>query len=175
MRWSQLSQPPARNRSSYPVIVCRRHCITLGQWPFVSESEARKTAELLRAGDWRTVSRIMLQYGKLELFESRVVEKMGESGIEAAIERERSWMRTARVQYWPRLGKVEARRALESLESLLGRVRAFAKREVSSYSRPLAMGSCAPLLRIATERPGTPAGSLEVIDREENYCAEMAK
>jgi hypothetical protein len=31
--------------------------------------------------------------------ESRVIEKMGESGIEAAIERERSWMRMARMQW----------------------------------------------------------------------------
>jgi hypothetical protein len=69
----------------------------------------------------------MLRYTQIKLFEWGVIDKMGESAIEAAIERERIWIRTARVRYWPRLEKAEARRALEHLESLLGRVRAFAR------------------------------------------------
>jgi hypothetical protein len=106
----------------------RRRCITLGQWPFIGESEAREMAESLRTGDWRTVSRVMLRYGELRLFESRVVDQMGENGIEAAIERERAWVRyTSRARHWPRLEKAEARQALDHLESVLRRMRSFAR------------------------------------------------
>lgn len=106
----------------------RRRCVTLGQWPFITESEARAMAGSLRAGDWRTVSRVMLRYRRLQLFESRGVDQMGESGIEAALERERAWVRcTSRARHWPRLEKAEARRTLNRLESLLGRVRCFAR------------------------------------------------
>jgi hypothetical protein len=84
----------------------RRRCITLGRWPFISESEAQATSELLRAGDWRTVVRVMLRYGKLDLFESRIVDRLGESGLAAAIQREKEWVRyTSRAQHWSRLEK----------------------------------------------------------------------
>jgi hypothetical protein len=106
----------------------RRRCVTLGLWPFISESGAREMAESLRKGDWRTVGRIMVRYGKLRGLESRLIDKMGVSGIEAAIQREKEWVRyTSRAQHWPRLEKAEARRALDRLESLLGRVRGFAQ------------------------------------------------
>ena len=105
-----------------------RRCITLGLWPFISESEARAMAQSLCAGDWRAVARVMLRYSKLHLFESRVIDKLGESGITAAIEREKVWVRCiSRENHWPRLEKAEARRALSRLESLLGRMRGFAR------------------------------------------------
>jgi hypothetical protein len=106
----------------------RRRRIAIGLWPFISVSEAHTTAALLRAGDWRTVVRVMLRYGKLDLFESRTVDRIGESGLAAAIQREKEWVRyTSRAQHWPRPEKAEARRALDRLESLLGRVRGFAQ------------------------------------------------
>jgi hypothetical protein len=106
----------------------RRRCVTLGQWPFITKSEARAMAESLRAGDWRTVVRVMVRYGKLDLFESRIVDRIGESGLAAAIQREKEWVRyTARARHWPRLEKAEARRVLDRLESLLGRMRGFAR------------------------------------------------
>lgn len=106
----------------------RRRSIRLGQWPLVSESEAREMAALLRSGDCKVIGRVMLRYGRLQLFESRVIDKMGESGIEAAIQREKAWVRCiARERHWPRLEKAEARRALEGLESLLRRMRGFAR------------------------------------------------
>ena len=51
-----------------------------------------------------------------------------EDGQEAAIGRERAWVRyTSRARHWPRLEKAEARRVLLRLESLLGRIRGFAQ------------------------------------------------
>jgi hypothetical protein len=70
----------------------------------------------------------MSRYGRLQLSESRMILNMSESGIKSAIEREKAWVRyIARARHWPWLEKVEARRTLNRLESLLGRVRAFAR------------------------------------------------
>jgi hypothetical protein len=129
---------PQRDRSNSPWlewrfrftdVAGRRRCTTLGQWPSISESEAREMAKsLLVEGDARTVGRIMLRYGRLQLLESQTICAMGESKLEAAIQREKEWVRyTARAQHWPQREKAEARRTLNRLESLLGRVRAFAR------------------------------------------------
>jgi hypothetical protein len=91
----------------------------------MTADEARDLVDRLVAGDFRAIGFVM--YGKL--YESRgILCQMGESGIEAAIERERAWVRyTSRARHWPRLEKAKARRALDRLESLLGRVRGFAR------------------------------------------------
>jgi hypothetical protein len=121
----------------------RTRCLTIGRWPEswtnisqrkrsplqagMTVDEARGLVARLQAGDSRAVGFVMLQNGKPQHFESRVIAHMGENQLEAAIKREKEWVRyTSRARHWPQVDKAKARRALHRLESLLGRMRAFA-------------------------------------------------
>jgi hypothetical protein len=59
----------------------------------MTAEEAHDLIARLQAGDSRAVGFVMLQNGKHQPFESRVITQMGESQLEAAIKREKEWVR----------------------------------------------------------------------------------